>query len=65
MGENTAGEHALQTITEMTGGAMFSRTLDRSLPRFFIASIASFAPSTGWRIIRIRAVRPIPTVQLK
>jgi len=31
-GRNTAGEHALQTITETTGGAMFFPDSPQELP---------------------------------
>jgi Ca-activated chloride channel family protein len=34
-GRNTAGEHALQTITETTGGAMFYPESDQELPIIF------------------------------
>ena len=51
-GRNTAGEHALQTITETTGGAMFFPDLRRrNFPSSSIASTANFAPNTAWRTI--------------
>jgi len=34
-GRNTAGEHALQTITETTGGAMFFPDSPQELPIIF------------------------------
>ena len=34
-GRNTAGEHALQTITETTGGAMFFPESPQELPMIF------------------------------
>ena len=34
-GRNTAGEHALQTITEMTGGAMFFPDTGQELAMIF------------------------------
>jgi len=53
-GRNTAGEHALQTITETTGAPCSFPTPSPNLASFSIKSIASFARNTALPITPIR-----------
>ena len=58
-GRNTAGEHALITITDSMGGAMFTLDdTDADAATCSTGSIASCARSICWGIIRIRTPPP-------
>ncbi len=65
-GRNTAGEHALETIADTTGGAMCTiRTGRPSSKPCLAASTASCARSTGWVTIRSPARRRACTAKSK
>lgn len=56
-GRNTAGEHAIETITDTTGGAIFFPDTAGISTLFSIASIANCAPNT---VSATTQIRPAP-----